>query len=139
MGARAHERIVNGDLQTALNCRGRQQTRRALTRIVNVRFVGCPKNCQLVPGLQSLRGQQAEQALFHDGKPEGSYTIWHENGQKEEEGSYHDGVLEGQVTAWDKDGHVWMKTVYKGGSLVDEAAPDPQAGANPSEPAAPIK
>jgi antitoxin component YwqK of YwqJK toxin-antitoxin module len=84
-------------------------------------------------------GQRAEQALFHDGKPEGSYTIWHDNGQKEEEGTYRDGVLEGQVTAWDKDGHVWLKTAYKRGSLVDEAAPDPQAGANPSEPPAPIK
>ena len=84
-------------------------------------------------------GQQAEQALFRDGKPEGSYTIWHDNGQKEEEGSYRDGVLDGRVTAWDKDGHVWMKTEYKGGSLVDDVAPDPQAAANPSEPAAPVK
>jgi antitoxin component YwqK of YwqJK toxin-antitoxin module len=84
-------------------------------------------------------GQQAEQALFHDGKPEGSYTIWHDNGQKEEEGSYRDGVLDGKVTAWDKDGHVWMKTEYKGGSLVDDVAPDPPAAANPSEPPAPVK
>jgi antitoxin component YwqK of YwqJK toxin-antitoxin module len=84
-------------------------------------------------------GQQAEQALFHDGKPEGSYTIWHDNGQKEEEGTYHDGVLDGQVTAWDKDGQVWMKTEYKGGSLVDEPAHDPLADANPSQPPAPVK
>lgn len=69
-------------------------------------------------------GRPAEQALFHLGKPEGSYTIWHDNGQKEEEGTYRDGVLEGQVTAWDRDGHVWMKTEYKGGTLVDEP-PDP--------------
>jgi len=45
------------------------------------------------------------------------------------------------VTAWDKDGHVWMKTEYKGGSLIDDVAADPQAttDANPSEPPSPVK
>ena len=70
-------------------------------------------------------GQQSEQALFHGGKPEGTYTIWHDNGQKEEEGAYHDGVLDGKVTAWDRDGKVWLKTEYKGGSLVDEPPAQP--------------
>jgi hypothetical protein len=42
-------------------------------------------------------------------------------------------VLEGQVTAWDRDGHVWLKTEYKGGALVDEPR-DPAAGQGPYEP-----
>lgn len=79
-------------------------------------------------------GQQAEQALFHDGKPEGSYTLWHDNGQKEEEGSYHDGRLDGQVTAWDRDGHVWMKTEYRGGSLVEDASDSAKEAPGPAEP-----
>jgi antitoxin component YwqK of YwqJK toxin-antitoxin module len=78
-------------------------------------------------------GRPAEQALFHAGKPEGTYTIWHDNGQKEEEGSYHDGMLDGQVTAWDRDGHVWLRTQYRGGSLVQDPLPETEL-ANPAEP-----
>jgi len=36
-------------------------------------------------------------------------------------------MLEGQVTAWDRDGHVWMKTQYKGGALIEDP-PDPTKG-----------
>ncbi|MGH7896449.1 MAG: toxin-antitoxin system YwqK family antitoxin [Candidatus Binatia bacterium] len=73
-------------------------------------------------------GQQAEQALFHHGKPEGIYTLWHDNGQKEEEGTYKDGMLEGAVTAWDREGHVWMKSEYHGGDLVERSGGEAPEG-----------
>jgi antitoxin component YwqK of YwqJK toxin-antitoxin module len=50
-----------------------------------------------------LYGRVTAEGYFHEGRPEGHWTRWHDNGQKREEFFITNGEC-AQAQHWDKDG-----------------------------------
>ena len=62
-------------------------------------------------------GQARRLFQVKDGKPDGPYTLWHENGRKQTEGIFKDGEPDGLYTGWFFNGQKKEEATFKDGEV----------------------
>jgi hypothetical protein len=55
------------------------------------------------------------------GKPDGQFTMWHDNGEKEAEVTYKDGKVDGLVTIWHENGQKAEELTFKDGVRISRS------------------